>query len=110
VNIYSVNYERAFPVQGVRQLECAAIRRERKKAKMAEIDRVKQFVLAVTDAAITDVQSGIPERHPTNTGDRLVDRLNLRAIRAEPRNGDAKYARSLYTAAYFLYETEKHSG
>lgn len=70
---------------------------------------IRQFVLAVVDAAITDIQEGVSERAPRNTGGALLDRLNLRKLRTIPRNADAKYARSIYTAARFLYETEQHS-
>lgn len=70
---------------------------------------IRTFILAVTDAAITDIQEGVSERAPRNTGDALLERLNLRKHRTIPRNADAKYARSIYTAARFLYETEQLS-
>lgn len=67
---------------------------------------VKYFISLITETAIYDFQNGIAERDPRNTGARLLTRLNLTAMRINPRNGDAKYARSIYTAAYWLYQTE----
>lgn len=61
----------------------------------------------VVEAAIYDVEQDIPEYDKRNSGERLLSRLDLARFRTNPRNGDAKYARSLYTAAYWLYRTEK---
>lgn len=70
---------------------------------------IRTFILAVVDAAITDAQEGVNERAPRNTASRLAERLNLDAYRTNPRNGDAKCARSIYTAARWLYDTEQRS-
>jgi hypothetical protein len=70
-------------------------------------DNSRNFVLAICDAAITDAQEGIGEYNKRNTGEVLMERLNLRHFRASPRNGDSKYARSIYTAVRFLYETNQ---
>lgn len=66
---------------------------------------IRRFILAIADAAIFDAQQLIPVRNKKNTGEALVRRLNLKQYRSVPRIGDAKYARSLYTAAWWLYET-----
>jgi hypothetical protein len=69
-------------------------------------ERVEKFIRAITDAAIEDHHNGVAEYDPRNSGERLIGRLNLSAHRISPRNGDAKYARSLYTAVRWLYTTE----
>lgn len=69
-------------------------------------DKVKQFVLAVADAAIRDAQGKIPARAAINTGRVLPERLGLSRYRAIPRNGDGSEARRIYTAVRFLYQTE----
>jgi len=74
---------------------------------MSRNDNVRLFIMAVMDAAMFDAKSGVPERHPTNTGAKLIERLNLKRFRIEPRKGDYKYARSVYTAARWLYATEQ---
>jgi hypothetical protein len=68
--------------------------------------RVKDLALAVVDAALNDSDANVPERHPSNTGAALVERLNLRRFRRKPRSGDGSEARRIYTAARFLYNTE----
>lgn len=68
--------------------------------------RVEKFVYAIIDAAASDAAEGVAEYSPRSTGDQLLIRLNLKRFRFHPRNGDGKYARSLYTAAYWLYKTE----
>lgn len=74
------------------------------------MSNVEAFVRAVVTAAICDVDAGISEYADRNTGDRLIGRLDLQTHRSFPRNGDGKYARSLYTAAYWLYKTENPNG
>lgn len=73
---------------------------------MTDRDRVEQFILAVFDAAIADANDGVPEYDQHNTRERLPERLNLGRFRQSPRRGDGKYARSIYTAARWLYKTE----
>ena len=69
--------------------------------------RVRRFIDAIVEAAIFDAEQGIGEYDPRNSGQQLLTRLNLSTYRSKPRNGDGKYARSLYTAARWLYQTEK---
>lgn len=71
--------------------------------------KVRRFIEAITAAAIDDAANGIAEYDPRNSGERLIGRLNLPIHRTYPRNGDAKYARSIYTAARWLYQTEKNN-
>jgi hypothetical protein len=71
-------------------------------------DRIKRFITAVVDAAIFDHHAGVAEYDPRNSGERLIGRLDLSAYRRQPRSGDSKYARSLYTVARWLYQTEKY--
>lgn len=55
---------------------------------------------------VEDIEKGIPERHASNTGETLGKRLGInRYFPNDIRNGDSKYARSLYTAAYWLLTT-----
>ena len=70
-------------------------------------DHVRMFVLTVIDAAMHDAAKGVPAYAPENRGDLLLKRLKLNRFRSAPRAGDAKYARSIYTAAHWLYETEQ---
>lgn len=70
---------------------------------------VNKFVRSVVEAACDDARQGAPERATQNTGDILRTRLNLDRFRCNPRTGDGKYARSIYTAARFLYDTERQS-
>lgn len=78
-------------------------------ADTTRVHAVERFIKAVVDAAIMDAQHGIAEYDPRNSGKRLIGRLNLSSYRISPRNGDSKYARSLYTAARWLYDTEVKS-
>lgn len=75
------------------------------------IGQVERFIRAVTNAAIEDAMNGVAEYDPRNSGERLIGRLffNLSSYRTTPRNGDPKYARSIYTAARWLYQTETES-
>jgi hypothetical protein len=73
---------------------------------MGANDNVRLFVLVVVDAALSDAQTKIPERHKTNTSAALRGRLKLDRFRTSPRNGDGYEARRIYTAARFLYRTE----
>jgi hypothetical protein len=74
---------------------------------MSAQDNVRLFVLVVVDAAIHDAREKVPTRAPQNTGSRLLGRLNLHRYRNSPRNGDSSEARRIYTAARFLYDTER---
>lgn len=74
---------------------------------MMSDDRTRSFISAIVEAAIYDVEQGIPEYDKRNSGERLLSRLDLARFRTSPRNGDGKYARSLYTAAHWLYRTER---
>lgn len=70
-------------------------------------NQVRRFISAVVEAAFFDASEGVAEYDPRNSGERLIGRLNLAQHRISPRNGDAKYARSIYTAARWLYKTEE---
>lgn len=75
--------------------------------KDKRVESVKRFIDAIVDAAVFDAEEGVPVYDPRNSGERLIGRLNLPAFRVSPRRGDAKHARSLYTIARWLYDTEK---
>ena len=68
---------------------------------------VERFIKAVVDAAIFDEQEGVSERNlERNSRKALMKRLNLSQYRIKSRYGDGPSARSVYTAARFLYRTE----
>lgn len=68
---------------------------------------VQRFMFAIFEAAVEDASKGVPEYHKTNTRQHLLARLNLDQYRINPRNGDARCARSVYTAARWLLKTEE---
>lgn len=74
---------------------------------MPDTPNPRKFMIAILGAAADDDRQGVPDRHKSNTGDRLRTRLNLDHHRSFPRCGDGKYARSIYTAARWLITTER---
>ena len=74
---------------------------------MSPADRVHGFCTLIYKLAVKDAEDDIPERHACNTGSTLLVRMPGNTYRTSPRHGDAKFARSLYTAYRFFLETEE---
>ncbi len=77
-----------------------------KKTKQHAVARTRQFVDAIVNLALDDADNSVPERHPSTTGERLLERAQTRKIRHISRHGDKYEARRIYTAVRFLYATE----
>lgn len=58
------------------------------------------------DFAILDFHSGIPERHHSNSGEQLAKRCSAYGLNIR-YNGDKKYLRMAYTAAYWWESMQK---
>ena len=71
-----------------------------------KVENVRRFILAILAAAVHDHNRNVPMYDNCNEGTALPVRLDLDKFRSEPRVGDKRYARSLYTAARWLLSTE----
>jgi hypothetical protein len=70
-----------------------------------KVQGLRRLVSQIITLAAGDHDNGISDRHAINSGRALVERLAKRGFTFDdPRNGDPKYVRSIYTAAYWLLD------
>lgn len=63
----------------------------------------KRVAGAVAELVLADVRHNVPERHASNSGKMLEQRIEDSGISLpSPRNGDPKALRQLYSALYWF--------
>lgn len=71
----------------------------------------QEIVNTIFHIAFRDARDAVPEYHPSNTGEGILDRLARAEVpRPSPRHGDARAARKIYSGARFFLRCQDNLG